>query len=99
MTRQLLQTQPAIGVKAVSWLDSWSSVEKISSGAILENLSMLSVVPILKEKAAKMLMAFCSIGVDEYCVSKGLVDRYIECNSMGYDFSRLDYFLLDKLRF
>ncbi len=88
----------ALPLKALPWLDAWSQSSKLSSVAFDDIAPILSVVPVLKEKAATMLQTFVKAKVGDYNGAEIALRAYLNAPSGGHVFSEVDSYMIAQVR-
>lgn len=79
----------ALSTSAVGWLNSWSNFERLASSP-QELPRLLTVVPVLKLKAAAMIRAFACSKLGLRDLARQAMNEYLSAPSAGHSFDKVD---------
>ena len=81
-----------------TWLTQWASFITIFNAPDTDLMRMLTVIPLLKEKACKMVKCYCALKNHDYLNSHRYFSQFLEAFSGDYDFSRVNEYLGSMLQ-
>lgn len=86
-----------IPTEVEQWLETWSTYEKIIDSKLDDVSHMMTVVPMLKEKALLMLKFYCSIRLGDNKKALQYFEQYLNTEVTGLKFPHIDSYLKSLL--